>query len=156
MLASLAAAVIVGASPAPRPPPDAALVVGPALTDGFAYARLAELADTVGARLAGSPAAAAAVAWALRRFRDDGVDAHLEEVKVPRWERRAERAEVLASAGWRAQPLAVTALGGSPGTQRGGVEAEVVEVRSLDEVAALGARAQGRIVLFQPRHGVGG
>jgi carboxypeptidase Q len=156
MIAHLACAALLAASlaeTASRPPgaapPDPAAVLGPALTDGFAYARLAELTDTIGARLAGSPAAAAAVAWALQRFRDDGLDAHLEEVKVPRWERRAERAEVVAGAGWRAQPLAVTALGGSPGTPRGGLVAEVVEVRSLEEVEALGARAKGRIVLFQ-------
>ncbi|MFL5273953.1 MAG: M28 family peptidase [Anaeromyxobacteraceae bacterium] len=149
MLACLAAGVLVAAAPSARPPPDPALVVGPALTDGFAYARLTELTDTIGARLAGSPAAAAAVDWALRRFKDDGIDAHLEEVKVPRWERRAERAEVVAGAGWRAQALAVTALGSSPGTPRGGLTAEVVEARSLEEVEALGARAQGRIVLFQ-------
>jgi Zn-dependent M28 family amino/carboxypeptidase len=45
--------------------------------------------------------------------------------------------------------LVITALGGSPGTPPDGVVAEVIEVRSLDEVHSLGDRARGKIVLFQ-------
>jgi hypothetical protein len=38
-------------------------LVGPALTEGHAWARLAELSDGVGPRLAGSEGAEAAVQW---------------------------------------------------------------------------------------------
>jgi len=56
---------------------------------------------------------------------------------------------VVASKGGRPQPLAVTALGMSAPTPPGGVAAEVVEARSLEELASLGAKVKGRIVLFQ-------
>ena len=62
-------------------------LIGPALTDGHAYARLAELTDGIGPRLSGSPGAEAAVQWALRSFKADGVKAWLEPVKVPHWVR---------------------------------------------------------------------
>ncbi|MGV2482271.1 UNVERIFIED_CONTAM: peptidase M28 family protein, partial [Salmonella enterica subsp. enterica serovar Weltevreden] len=77
-------------------------------------------------RLAGSEADARAVAWAEAKFRELGFDRVWKEpVTFPKWERRSERAEVLGSA---AQPLAIAALGGSPG---GTVEAEIVRVADL-------------------------
>ncbi len=155
-LAALAA-LSLSARPSPaKPPPDAAArLIGTALTDGMAWARLSELTDGIGPRLTGSPGAAAAVDWALRRLREDGLSAWTEPVKVPHGVRGEERAEAVLESG-RRQPLAVTALGGSPGTPPGGIEAEVVEARSLEDLRALGDRARGRIVLFQhdmPAHG---
>ncbi len=123
-------------------------LVGPALTEGHAWARLAELADGVGARLAGSEGAAAAVQWAQRSFKADGVKVWLEPVKVPHWVRGEEHAELLSSEHSRGRPLTVMALGGSAGTAAEGVTAEVVEVSSLEELAALGERVKGRIVFF--------
>jgi Zn-dependent M28 family amino/carboxypeptidase len=67
---------------------------------------------------------------------------------VPHWVRGEERAEVLAARGRAGHALAITALGGSPGTPTGGVTAEVVEVRSLAEVHALGDKPRGKIVFF--------
>ncbi len=51
------------------------------------------------------------------------------------------------------QPLHLTALGNSPPTPPGGLTAELVEVRSLEELAGLGERVRGKVVLFQ--HGMG-
>jgi hypothetical protein len=63
VLASLFAPRPVAAA-RPSPPDDAvARLAGGALTSGRAFSRAAELADGVGARLAGSPGADAAVAW---------------------------------------------------------------------------------------------
>lgn len=150
VLLSLALALPAAAAPKPRPPADApARLVGAALTDGIAEARLAELTDGIGPRLAGSPGAAAAVEWALRRFREDGLRAWTEPVTVAHWVRGEERAEVVRAAPLPPQALAVAALGGSAPTPPGGVAAEVIEARSLDEVRALGERVRGRIVLFQ-------
>ena len=132
----------------PYSPEVATRLIGGALDDGVAYARLAELTDTIGARLSGSPAAAAAVQWALRRFQEDGAAVRAEPVKVPHWVRGEERAEVLAARGMLGHELAVTALGGSPGTPPGGLTAEVIEVRSIAEVQSLGDRAKGKIVFF--------
>ncbi|WNG32328.1 M20/M25/M40 family metallo-hydrolase [Archangium violaceum] len=124
-------------------------LIGAALTEGHAYARLAELTDGIGPRLSGSEGAEAAVQWAKRSFEADGVKVWLEPVKVPRWVRGEESARVLASAGrFREHPLSIMALGGSVGTPAGGLTAEVIEVRSLDEVAALGDKVKGKIVFF--------
>jgi len=78
-------------------------------------------------------------------------------VTVPAWRRGEERAEVLAGGTVvRPQRLAVTALGNSPGTPPGGLTAEVVEVHSLEEAAALGTRARGRLVFFNHAMASGG
>ena len=137
------------AAPAPTSaPPEAALVLGKGL-EGGSVAILEELTDTVGARLAGSAGADAAVAWAQAWFRRHGMPARLQPVRVNHWVRGDERAEVVASPGGRSQPLAVTALGMSAPTPAEGVTAEVVEVRSIEELEALGEAVRGKIVLFQ-------
>jgi carboxypeptidase Q len=128
--------------------PDARRVLSAAL-EGGAYDVLAELTDGIGARLAGSEGADAAVGWAAARLRREGLAVRLEPVRVRRWVRGEERAEVLASGAGRAQPLAVTALGNSPPTPPEGLAADVVEVRSLEELRALGDRVRGKGVLFQ-------
>ncbi|HYY52135.1 MAG TPA: M28 family peptidase [Myxococcales bacterium] len=129
----------------PFPPDVAQKLVGGALTSGVAYARLQELTDTIGPRLSGSPGADAAVQWALKRLQQDGLAARLEPLKVTHWVRGEETAEVLATPGSVVHRLAVTALGNSVG---GSVTAEVIEARSVAEVATLGAAARGKIVFF--------
>jgi carboxypeptidase Q len=129
-------------------PEIAARLVGGALTDGVAYARAAELSDTIGPRLSGSPGAEAAVKWALQRFREDGLEVRAEPVKVPHWVRGEERAEILPARGRTGHPLAVTALGGSPATPGGGATADALEVRSISELQALGDKARGKIIFF--------
>ncbi|MFB1480443.1 M20/M25/M40 family metallo-hydrolase [Corallococcus sp. RDP092CA] len=150
---SPATSSVKAAPPAPAKPSaaqqaTAAKLVGPALAEGHAYARLAELTDGVGPRLSGSEAAEAAVQWALRGFQADGVKAWREPVKVPRWVRGEEHGELLPSERTRGLPLALLALGGSAPTPPEGVTAEVVEVGSLEELAALGDKVKGRIVFF--------
>ena len=123
-------------------------VVGTAMRDGVAYSRLQDLTDSVGPRLSGSPGAEAAVAWALKKFQEDGVPAHTEPATVPHWVRGDERAELIPTPGVAGLKLAVTALGGSPGTPDDGVEGDVVEVHSVAEVQALGAKAKGKIIFL--------
>src|SRR5205823_1071248 len=135
------------------PPEVAQRLVGGALSDGVAYARLAELTDTIGPRLSGSPGAEAAVKWALAKFQQDGLAARLEPVKVPHWVRGEERGEILPSSYAVGHPLALTALGGSVG---GTVTGEVVEARSLAEIAALGEKARGKVVFLNHTMGTKG
>jgi carboxypeptidase Q len=97
-----------------------------ALTDPTAWAVTESLTTEVGPRLAGSEADARAVEWAKAKFKALGYDkVWTEPVTFPKWERRSESVHVL---GKHAQPLHITALGGSPG---GTVEAEVVRFESL-------------------------
>jgi carboxypeptidase Q len=134
---------------APLAPPDAAArIIGGALSDNVAYERLADLTETVGPRLSGSAGAEAAVRWGLAHFKQDGLAAHLEKVMVPHWVRGVEHGEILASDRMAAHPLFLTALGGSVGTPEGGVLAEVLEARSLAEIAALGEKARGKLLFL--------
>jgi carboxypeptidase Q len=117
-----------------------------ALADNHAIALLTSLLDTAPKRLAGSPGAAAAVQWGLAQMRALGLDAvRAEPCLEPRWVRGVERACVV---GGEPLPLRVTALGGSVATPAGGRQAEVVEVRSFEQLRALGDGARGKVVFF--------
>lgn len=120
------------AAPIPRASIDQATQLRErALTDGTAYALIESLTTEIGPRLPGSEADARAVAWATARFEALGYDkVWTEPVTFPKWERRSERAAVV---GAHAQPLMITALGGSPA---GDVTAELVR---FDSLAALEA-----------------
>lgn len=108
-----------------------------ALASNLGYEIVESLTTEIGPRLAGSEADARAVQWAQARFQALGFDkVWIEEVRFPKWERRSEQATVL---GANAQPLSLTALGGSPG---GTVEAEVVRFADL---AALEAAPAGSL-----------
>lgn len=108
-----------------------------ALASDLGYRITESLTTEVGPRLAGSEADARAVAWAQAKLKELGFDrVWTEPVTFPKWERRSESAQVL---GTSAQPLRLTALGGSPG---GSVEAEVVRFADL---AALEAAAPGSL-----------
>jgi len=124
----------------------AARLTGAALAGGQSYATVSSLADRIGQRLTGSPGAARAVEWAVKAMKDAGLkNVRKEPVKVTPWLRGEASAEVLAPASVR---LHAVALGGSVATPGTGVTAEVVEVESLDELKALGAKAKGKIVLY--------
>ncbi|MEI7705697.1 MAG: M28 family peptidase [Deltaproteobacteria bacterium] len=151
MIGALLLASLVATEPPARTAStgtEAEAIVGEALRGG-AFGVVAELTDGVGARPAGSPGAAAAVRWAEGWLRLHGIAVRLQPLEVASWVRGEERAEVVADAGRRPQPLAITALGGSSPTRRGGVMAEVLEVSSLEELRALGPKAKGKIVLLQ-------
>ncbi|MGX9191508.1 M28 family peptidase [Stenotrophomonas sp. Ker107b] len=108
-----------------------------ALKDDTGWKVVESLTTEIGPRIAGSEADARAVAWAVAKFTSLGFDkVWTEPVTFPKWERRSEHAEVI---GKHAQPLTITALGGSPG---GTVEAEVVRFADL---AALQAAPEGSL-----------
>lgn len=123
-----------------------------ALASDYAFDRLAHLTDSIGPRLAGSPGNAAAVQYVASELRKLGLDVQLQAVQVPHWVRGDERADLVAypgQAGDAAQRLVVTALGESVATPPEGITAEVVAVRSFDELERLGRdRVAGRIVVF--------
>ncbi len=108
-----------------------------ALKDDTGWNVVESLTTEIGPRIAGGEADARAVAWAVAKFKALGFDkVWTEPVTFPKWERRSEHAQVV---GKHAQPLAITALGGSPG---GTVEAEVVRFADL---AALQAAPAGSL-----------
>lgn len=111
-----------------------------------AWDHVAHLADEIGARPSGSENAAEAVRWAKEKLESWGLDeVRLEPVTVPRWVRGEEWGRLLSH---RDQPIVLTALGGSVATPVEGIEAEVVEVTSLDQIDELGESVRGKIVLY--------
>lgn len=102
------------------------------------------LTDVVGPRLSGSKGADQAVEWTSGTMREWGLFVRQQPVMVPVWVRGEETA-VLVSHGNR--KVYVTALGQSIATPSAGIEAEVIEAASLDDLAALGDAVKGKIVL---------
>jgi carboxypeptidase Q len=117
------------------------------LQDTTAWQVVESLTTEVGPRLAGSEADARAVRWTEAKFKALGYDkVWLQPVGFPKWVRRSERADVV---GAHAQPLTLTALGGSPG---GTVEAEVVHFPDLAALEAVPAGTlAGRIAFVDYR-----
>src|SRR5438105_1492238 len=100
----------------------AARLAAEALGDTFAWQRLAQLTDTIGHRLSGSPELDRAITWAVAEMKRDGLEnVHTEPVTVQRWIRGQESAEIVAPA---RQPNAMLGLGHSIGTAEAGVQDE--------------------------------
>lgn len=108
-----------------------------------AYDLLRDLTG-LGHRLSGSPGMDRAIEWGAETMKGLGFEnVRLQPCKVPHWVRGN-----VATLTLNGQPLAVCALGGSVGTPPDGLEAEVVEVKSLDEASKLGTKAKGKIVFY--------
>jgi carboxypeptidase Q len=121
------------------------------LSDDWAYRRLADLCDKIGARLSGSPQADAAVEQIATALRAAGLTVSLQPVKVPHWVRGEEQAEIIEYPGRPAgviQHLHLTTLGGSVATPAQGISGQVLVVHSFDELRARAGEARGRIVVF--------
>lgn len=125
-------------------------IIAGALRSGQAYQILSELSVGIGHRLSGSPEAEKAVEWAKNKMKEYGFDnVRLEPVTVPHWVRgKVEKASILSSSSSGELPLRISALGGSIGTPVEGITAEVVEVKSFEELRALGTKAAGKIIFF--------
>ena len=139
---------VAGADPAPQA--TIRRIYSEALGLGDAFDRLSDLVARYPNRLSGSKNLEGAVAWAGQVLGSMGLDrVYTQPVKVPHWERGApESVEIVLTAGGFA-PLSAAALGGSGATPEAGLTAGVVEVHSLDELAALGRPAlAGKIVFF--------
>ena len=160
MTAGLALALWL-AAPAPLSTPARAALAEAARTirrtgerSDTAYARLEHLCDRIGHRISGSPALEAAVSWAAAELRSDGHEAvHTEAVMVPRWVRGPISARLVAPV---TRELSALALGGSGATPEGGLEAEVLRARSLEELGKLGGAVRGKIVLLDGPMGTHG
>lgn len=131
-------------------------ILGAALVDEQAWARLRHLTTVIGHRLSGSPQLDEAIQWALAEMKADGLDnVRAQPVMVPHWVRGEESAEVLAP---RQQKLQILGVGGTVATPPEGVTAEVVVVESFDELEKLApAAVEGKIVAYSvPWKGYGG
>lgn len=122
-----------------------------ALTYSSSYDWLHYLTKRIGARLSGTPEAAAAVEYTRQMMDTLGLDVvRLEPCMVPHWQRGTyEEVRIVHSNKVGSRDLRAVSLGGSIGTGTLGITADVVEVLSLDEVDTLGSAAlAGKIVFF--------
>jgi carboxypeptidase Q len=147
------AARVRGATPSPAISTETRRIAESLRESGFTGTRASEwvrgLVDTAGPRLSGSPGDKASIAWGLATLKALGfANVRAEKVMAPYWKRGVETGEVTAP---HPHKLFLTALGGSVGTAESGLEAEVLEVGSLDELAAKEADVRGKIVFFNKR-----
>ncbi|KUG07669.1 M28 family peptidase [Solirubrum puertoriconensis] len=120
-----------------------------ALLRGQSYENLRYLCQNIGGRLSGSPQAEQAVQWGKQTMEKLGFDrVYLQEVMVPHWVRGPKEKGSFKAGKGKAQSVAVCALGGSVGT-KGKLKAEVVEVRSIQELRDMPAeKVKGKFVFF--------
>src|SRR6266478_3304546 len=108
---------------------------------------LRRLTDEVGGRVTGSPQMAKAVEWAVTAFRAEGVNVHTEKYTLPvTWSEGETRLELLAPPRF---PVRLVAVGWSPATPPGGIEANLIDIGYGDEqdFARVGAAGKGAILL---------
>ncbi|MES2679540.1 MAG: peptidase M28 family protein, partial [Bacteroidota bacterium] len=120
------------------------------LTQSKCYSNLEFLTTKIGGRLTGSPEAEKAVAWAKKAMYAAGADTIiLQPCMVPHWVRGKKEKCLLTSPKTKATPLRCVALGSSVGTGNTGITAAVIEVKSFDQLKALGEKnIRGKIVFY--------
>jgi peptidase M28-like protein len=125
----------------------ASKLIDASLSDQGGMDKLSYLCDRIGHRLSGSPALDKAIAWAAAQMKADGLSNIVTpRVKVPHWVRGSESAALIEPV---AHPLTILGLGGSVGTTKKGITAEVVPVSSFEDLDKRGRAAiEGKIVLF--------
>ncbi|XP_061748830.1 carboxypeptidase Q-like isoform X2 [Nerophis ophidion] len=109
------------------------------------YRRLADFTDTIGNRVSGSANLEMAIKYMNKAMMQDGLDVHLEPVKIPHWVRGRESAQMILP---RVKNLAILGLGSSVGTPTEGIEAEVLVVQSFEELKRRAGEVSGKIVVF--------
>ncbi|KJJ38250.1 M20/M25/M40 family metallo-hydrolase [Aequorivita vladivostokensis] len=121
-----------------------------ALTDGKAYDWLDYLSNEIGGRLSGSYEAELAVIYTEAELKELGLDkVWLQPVMVPKWTRGFKEYAYIESPTGDKTITNICALGGSVPTPNLGIKAEVVEVKGLEELAALGReKLEGKIVFY--------
>lgn len=129
------------------------------LKNGECYQNLAYLCSNIGGRLSGSPQAAKAVEWGkavMEGLKLNRIE--LQPVMVPHWVRgEKEQAFIINPTTGARQETQICALGGSIATANQGLEAEVIEVKSFEELEKLGTdKIKGKIVFYnrpmEPTH----
>src|SRR5690606_2032736 len=121
-----------------------------ALTEGKSYDWLDYLSNEIGGRLSGSIEAENAVKYTETELKELGLDkVWLQPVMVPKWTRGFKEYAYIETSEGEKKITDICALGGSVATPNLGIKAEVVEVKSLEEIALLGkAKLEGKIVFY--------
>ncbi|XWN38301.1 MAG: M28 family metallopeptidase [Balneola sp.] len=117
-----------------------------ALANNLGFERLTYLTDYYGPRLSGSDVLENGIDWVVQEMEKDGFDrVWTQPVTVPHWVRGKESATLNAPI---TKDLPMASLGGSVGTPGEGITAEILLVKSFEDLEEKGSEAQGKIVLF--------
>jgi carboxypeptidase Q len=117
-----------------------------ALANNLGFERLAHLTDYYGPRLSGSEVLEQGIDWVVQEMEKDGFDrVWTQPVTVPHWVRGKESATLDAPI---QKELPMASLGGSVGTPEEGITAEIMLVKSFEDLEERGSEAKGKIVLF--------
>ncbi len=121
-----------------------------ALTEGKAYDWLNYLSNQIGGRLSGSLEAQRAVEYTKVQLDSLGLDkVWLQPVMVPKWVRGIPEFAYMETSPGVTSTVPICALGGSVATPLGGLKANVIEVKGIEELQTLGkAKVAGKIVFY--------
>ncbi len=120
-----------------------------ALSNGKSYEWLEYLSNDIGHRLSGSVNAERAVKWGKEELSPISDKVWLQPVMVPKWVRGAPEYAHIESTPGKTIPVPILALGGSISTPSIGINANVVEVKSFEELDRIGEKKiKGKIVFY--------
>lgn len=120
------------------------------LTNGQSYDWLDHLSNRIGGRLSGSANAQLAVEYTKGELEKLGLDkVWLQPVMVPKWTRGAKEIAYIETSPGNRIDVNICALGGSVATAALGLKAQVVEVKSFEDLETLGLEnIEGKIVFY--------
>jgi carboxypeptidase Q len=133
------------------------------MTNGKAYDNLHYLTKNIGHRLSGSPQMYKAESWGLKVMKESGADKiWFQECMVPHWVRGGPEIAVASYVQSQenkrnaTRKLDIIGLGNSIGTGPSGINAQVIQVNSFDELEEKKDLVKGKIVFynykFDPNH----
>lgn len=124
-------------------------LIDASMNDEIGFERLTYMGDMFGPRFSGSKNLEDAIDWIVEEMRKDGFDkVWTQPVKVPHWVRGEESATLNIPI---ERMLPMLGLGGSVGTPKDGITAEVLVVKSFEELEERSNEAKGKIVLFNAK-----
>jgi len=121
------------------------------LSHSKAYDNLRDLTKNIGGRLTASPQFYKAEQWGLKVLQQNGAEkTWLQECMVPHWVRggRDEARARVKGTSSQEKILDVLALGNSLGTGTKGITANVVEIKSFDDLYTKRDSVKGKIVFY--------
>jgi hypothetical protein len=120
------------------------------MSKSISYELLDHLSNEIGGRLSGSLNAERAVKWGKNELVKIGFDkVWLQEVMVPKWVRGPKEFALIETQPGTTFNVDVCALGGSVATPSVGIKAQVIEVKSFDELKELEKdKIDGKIIFF--------
>ena len=121
-----------------------------ALSNGKSYEWLQHLSLTIGHRLSGSVNAELAVNYTKNELKSiKGVNSWLQPVMVPKWVRGLPELAYIETKTGMTTTVPRLALGGSVATAASGIKAELIEVKSIEDLQKLDpSQVSGKIVFY--------